>query len=110
MRAAETEGFSFRRYSPSDGGVEGEEYDLTKIPKVVPIGIIYGVEDKLADPVDIRRLISEIGDAVVFDKGLLGYEHIDFTWSKHAARDVYPDVMRLLETNTADRREDTGVH
>ena len=92
VRAAERkeqDGFSFRRYG------DGDEYDLTDIR--VPVSVIYGVEDKLADPVDIRHLIDTLGDAVVFEKGLLGYEHIDFTWSTNAFTDVYPQVVRVLD-------------
>lgn len=113
--AASQVGFSFRKYDYGDvceiGGVRvacnqhvygrlrPPSYDLSSISTRsddVKIAVFYGLEDKLADPVDMRTVISSLGDRVVFEKGLLGYEHIDFTWSTNAAEDVYGDVLRLL--------------
>jgi pimeloyl-ACP methyl ester carboxylesterase len=81
------------------GRLHPPSYDLPAISyrsDDVKIAVLYGLEDKLADPIDIQTLISDLGDRVVFEKGLLGYQHIDFTWSTNAAEDVYGDVLRLL--------------
>jgi pimeloyl-ACP methyl ester carboxylesterase len=80
------------------GRLTPPEYAMSGVPEGLKIGVFYGLEDKLADPVDVKVLLDELDGSVVFEKGLLGYEHIDFTWSKHAYKDVYEEVIHLLST------------
>jgi len=42
-------------------------YDITKIPKNLPIALIYGDKDSLADPVDVEDLIRKL-PPLVFKK------------------------------------------
>ena len=119
VRDAESKAaFSFRKYDygtvcdvgnvrrPCNQRIYGHlappSYDLSRIRarSDVKIGVIYGLEDKLADPIDVKRVIDQLGDRVVFKKALLGFEHIDFTWSVNAARDVYTDVLHLLPASS----------
>ena len=81
------------------GHLQPPSYDLSAISKRsddVKIAVFYGTEDILADPVDVRTVVSSLGDVAVYEKGLVGYTHLDFTWSLSAADEVYQDVLGLL--------------
>jgi hypothetical protein len=63
----------------------------------VPIAIFSGVQDILADPVDIETLREALPPgALVYFQGELSFEHIDFTWGLSSAEKIYPNVLRLL--------------
>ena len=73
-------------------------YDLSGLANV-PIALFSGVQDKLADPVDVQTLREALPKgAVVYDHTELSFQHIDFTWSILAAKRIYPHVLRLLDT------------
>lgn len=72
-------------------------YDLSTIPKTIPIAVFYGVEDKLADPIDVEALLESLPrDSVIFQKYVLGYQHIDFTWAHNADKYVYEDIVHRI--------------
>ena len=61
------------------------------------IAVFYGYQDRLADPIDVDRLIQTLPkESVIFRKGILGYEHIDFTWAHNSYEYVYKDILELL--------------
>jgi len=64
----------------------------------VPIAIFSGVQDILADPVDIEALVESLPpEALVYLQSELSFEHIDFTWGLSSAEKIYPAVVRLLD-------------
>jgi pimeloyl-ACP methyl ester carboxylesterase len=114
-RAEETGEFEFKKFdygevceTPSGsplncnqreyGTPNAPAYPLSSIPKSLPIAVFYGVEDKLADPVDVEKLLESLPEgSVVFRKYVLGYEHIDFTWAHNADEFVYNDILHNLK-------------
>ena len=63
----------------------------------VPLALFTGVQDKLADPVDVESLAEALPPgAVVHSQIELSYEHLDFTWGLSSAERIYPAVLRLL--------------
>ena len=73
------------------------EYDLTELDGP-PIAIFNGLQDKLADSVDIQTLLNVLPeDVLVYHKNIVGYEHIDFTWASNAHSFVYSNILELLD-------------
>ena len=114
-RAEETGMFEFRKFdygevceTPSGSPLNCNQreygtplapaYELSSFPKSIPIAVFYGVEDKLADPIDVEKLLESLPKGtVVFQKYILGYEHIDFTWAHNADEYVYSDIIHIME-------------
>lgn len=64
----------------------------------VPIAIFSGIQDILADPVDVEALVESLPPgALVYFQSELSFEHIDFTWGLSSAEKIYPAVVRLLD-------------
>eukprot|EP00890_Picochlorum_soloecismus_P005702 jgi/Picsp_1/6132/NSC_03486-R1_carboxylic ester hydrolase len=73
------------------------EYDLTQLDGP-PVAIFNGLQDKLADSVDVQALLNVLPeDVLVYHKNIVGYEHIDFTWAGNAHSFVYSHVLELLD-------------
>ncbi|XP_078439168.1 lipase 1 [Wolffia australiana] len=70
------------------------EYDLTAIPKSLPVWVAYGGKDALADPIDVRCMIQSLR-AEPETIYLNSYAHIDFIYGVNARSDVYEDLMRF---------------
>lgn len=78
------------------GSMEPPSFDLSAIAGV-PLALFSGIQDKLADPVDVQSLQEALPEgAVVFRHSERSYEHIDFTWGMSSAERIYPAVLRLL--------------
>jgi len=64
----------------------------------VPIAIFSGVQDIIADPVDIEAFVESLPPgALVYSQSELSFEHIDFTWGLSSSEKIYPAVVRLLD-------------
>ncbi|KAK2077434.1 hypothetical protein QBZ16_004279 [Prototheca wickerhamii] len=63
-----------------------------------PVALIYGEEDKLADPADVARLAAALppGSRRLV-RGVPTFEHLDFVWGTTAKDLVYPHVLRFLK-------------
>ncbi|WKY09332.1 hypothetical protein Q1695_002022 [Nippostrongylus brasiliensis] len=72
------------------------EYDFTKI--TAQTVIYWGDEDWLADPTDITGyLLPRIQGALVQNTMITGYNHLDFTWSIYAAKDIYLEIVQKIK-------------
>lgn len=73
-------------------------YNLSTIVHV-PIALLYGGNDELADPIDVYRLMQALPDeSIVWAQRIPRYAHLDFTWGETAHLQVYPSVLHLLDT------------
>ncbi|KAL6768086.1 LIP1 [Auxenochlorella protothecoides x Auxenochlorella symbiontica] len=55
-------------------------YDLARL-EGVPLAVVWGGEDKLADPLDVRRLLYVLPQASLkLAVGVPTFEHLDFVW------------------------------
>ena len=91
-----------RRGGPMDcnrrmyGSEEPPAFDLSRLTNI-PIAIFSGVQDKLADPVDVEELLETLpSGSVIYSQSEVSFEHIDFTWGLSSAVKIYPPVLRLL--------------
>jgi hypothetical protein len=50
----------------------------------------------LADPADVKILVSLLGNRVVLWSVQPDYTHIDYTWGLRAQSDIYPRVLSLI--------------
>lgn len=53
-------------------------YKLDVIPSTLPLALVYGDKDLLADPMDVRNLIKILSNPPVYAKQLKDYAHLDF--------------------------------
>jgi len=96
------------------GADEPPAYDISAI-KGVPIAVFSGVQDVLADAVDVQTLLEALPPGtVVATQSQATFEHLDFTWGLSAARLVYPEVLELLgkygENATPDSTDRLAAH
>ncbi|XP_024371740.1 triacylglycerol lipase 1 [Physcomitrium patens] len=78
-------------------------YDLTAIPRSLPLWMAYGDNDALADPVDVLRTVKQLRrkpEIVV----LPDYGHLDFIFSINAKGDLYDSMIAFFRSH-ADRCE-----
>ncbi|EDV27058.1 uncharacterized protein TRIADDRAFT_54597 [Trichoplax adhaerens] len=61
----------------------------------VPTAVFSGGHDFLADPTDVKSLLSKIPN-LVFNRTLSDYEHLDFIWGLNSATKVYRETVRLI--------------
>jgi len=72
------------------------QYDLSKIQ--IPVAIFSGGQDALADPQDVKRLVSELPSSSIVYQGFVpDYQHLDFTWGINARSVIYGEVLSLLQ-------------
>jgi lysosomal acid lipase/cholesteryl ester hydrolase len=77
------------------GQLHPPPFDLSSIPKSLPIWMGYGGRDALADVTDVERTVQELRSTP--EMLYVGdYGHIDFVMSVKAKDDVYVDLMRFL--------------
>lgn len=65
----------------------------------VPTSIHYTTVDELADPIDVKNLISQLNSTKclyvqTIDSG--EFNHIDFAWGIHAADIVYSEIIKFF--------------
>lgn len=68
------------------------KFNLSRIPKSLPIWIGYGAKDDLADMLDLEHTLKELQPKpkMLF---LENYGHVDFLLSLTANRDVYDSMI-----------------
>jgi len=75
-------------------------YDLSRV--TVPLMLISGGRDKLADPRDVQLLREALPpNTVAAWHQEPSYEHLDFTWAKNAHRLIYPRLIAFLANRLA---------
>lgn len=73
------------------------EYDLRSIQ--VPITLIYGKNDILADTLDVMRLKDQLPKIMAIFPAKNPYcNHVDFLWSLTVNEDINDPVSKILET------------
>ncbi|KAK4577436.1 hypothetical protein RGQ29_027797 [Quercus rubra] len=76
-------------------------YNLTRIPKDIPLFIGYGGADSLSDVKDVNRLLDNLKDHQK-DKLVLQYRddyaHFDFVMAENAKSVVYDPLLAFLRT------------
>ena len=72
------------------------KYNLGKVS--VPVKLIYGANDLLADPVDVAWLHSQLTcESSVLKVANPKFNHLDFLWGKDADRLVYKHVIEFMQ-------------
>ncbi len=68
--------------------------------------MFWSATDWLADYDDVQWLLEQLpSHQIVWNRDYDRYSHLGFTWSAHAYKDLYPDVVYLIDKHTsADRR------
>ncbi|KAL3698813.1 hypothetical protein R1sor_012889 [Riccia sorocarpa] len=81
-------------------------YDLSKIPKSLPIWMSWGGNDALADPVDVAHTMEELPSKpeLVYVED---YGHIDFILSTRAKADVYDSLVAFFRAQLGNVHADT---
>ena len=80
------------------GTFEPPKFDLSRIPKSLPLWMGYGGNDALADPIDFQHTLEELKSKpeLLF---LENYGHVDFLSSVTANRDVYDSMIRFFRSS-----------
>lgn len=72
-------------------------YNLTNIPRQLPIALFTGGNDYLADPQDVLRLVSTLGpERFVSIIDTPDFNHADFVIGIDSCKVIYPAVVDLL--------------
>lgn len=75
-------------------------YNVTNIRQ--PIYLMYGMNDWLADYIDVKQLAKQIKNLVGIQKVPLdSFNHVDFLFGKDAEKLVYQPVIKILKNFTA---------
>jgi lysosomal acid lipase/cholesteryl ester hydrolase len=79
------------------GQLKPPAFDLSQIPKRLPLWISYGGNDGLADEKDVQRTLKELQckPELLY---LENYGHIDFVLSTSAKEDIYNHMIGFLRT------------
>lgn len=85
----------FGKYSD---GVKSQhkDFDLSKI--TAPISIHYSSFDRLADALDVEKLIPKLKSVVFVQRINELFNHMDFVWGKHTASLVYSKILQIFQT------------
>ncbi|CAL1528652.1 unnamed protein product [Lymnaea stagnalis] len=67
-------------------------YDPKKVK--VPVAILRGGRDWLADPADVTWLLPQLN--VTHDVNICHYEHLDFIWAFDAAKLIYDTILEII--------------
>jgi len=92
----------FQAYDYGSSAQNMKHYNSTTPPVynpsriTIPIALLHGGLDALADPTDVAQLIPLLKN-VVFSVNVPDYAHIDFVWGADAYRIIYPSVLQLLK-------------
>jgi len=64
----------------------------------IPVALYWGGNDWLADPMDVRNLLTVLPkEKVLYNKEIKPWQHLDFIWGLDAARLVYCDIVRHIK-------------
>ncbi|XP_002978910.2 triacylglycerol lipase 1 [Selaginella moellendorffii] len=74
------------------------EYLPSRIPTDIPMMLIHGGKDALADPDDVHRLLGELKQTPEKVLFLPHYAHFDFVLGTSASKDVYEGIVNFLES------------
>mmetsp|Transcript_91962 Transcript_91962/g.297506 ORF Transcript_91962/g.297506 Transcript_91962/m.297506 type:complete len:404 (+) Transcript_91962:72-1283(+) len=95
-----SEVFQMYDYGPTGNMAQ---YNQTEPPQYhlgdlqVPIALLTGGLDYLADPQDVSALIAALPPKVLRKHmNLPDYAHLDFTWAQDAHVFLYPEILQLL--------------
>lgn len=79
------------------GKFKPPKFDLSRIPKSLPLWMAYGGNDALADVTDLQHTLKELPSTpeVVY---LENYGHIDFILSLQAKQDLYDPIIRFFKS------------
>lgn len=82
---------NIRRY----GQFKPPNFDLSRIPKSLPMWMGYGANDDLADLTDFQHTLRELESQPEL-LYLENYGHMDFLMGVTANRDVYDDMIEFF--------------
>jgi pimeloyl-ACP methyl ester carboxylesterase len=89
---------NMKRYGSSDAPL----YDLTKFPPTTDLMIFSGGVDKVADPVDVNRLVADLPSRP-FWQVMESYDHLDFMWGQNAFKDVFAQVVERMNQKWTEK-------
>ncbi|XP_004369964.1 lipase member K [Trichechus manatus latirostris] len=69
-------------------------YNVTKME--VPTAVWNGGQDLVADPKDVQNLLPKISNLIYY-KWIPHYNHVDFYLGKDAPKEIYQDLISLME-------------
>ena len=81
----------------SDGPTQPTPPSYNVSELTVPTALFSGLEDWLADPEDVKHLVSQIQRTVFNHTILDSYEHLDFIWGLNARYDVYDIIIEMTK-------------
>lgn len=74
---------------------EPPEYDLSNV--TVPIFMIYGNNDWLVDPADVKKLFHLLPNVIdIYEVPLSKFNHVDFLWAKDAPKLLYERILTII--------------
>ncbi|KAF2294619.1 hypothetical protein GH714_013782 [Hevea brasiliensis] len=79
------------------GRVKPPAFDLTQIPKSLPLWMGYGGYDALADVTDVKHTLKELQTKPEL-LYLENYGHLDFLMSVHGREDVFNHMIRFFRS------------
>ncbi|CAM6099703.1 unnamed protein product [Calypogeia fissa] len=74
-------------------------YNLSSFPPSLPLMIVQGGQDSLADPSNVQALLTLLGTKVTTLFYIERYAHGDFIVSTTANVDVYPSIMGFVQNH-----------
>jgi len=78
-------------------------YNISNFPTsdILPVALYSGSHDELADPADVKFLISQLPSPPILAVELQNYAHLDFVWDIEAYQQFYPEVLSLIQNASA---------
>jgi len=79
------------------GKFKPPKFDLSRIPKSLPLWMAYGGNDALADITDFQHTLKELQSTpeVIY---LENYGHVDFILSLQAKQDLYDPMISFFKS------------
>lgn len=79
------------------GSIKPPKFDLSRIPKSLPLWMAYGGNDALADISDFQHTLKDLQSTpeVVY---LENYGHVDFILSLQAKQDLYDPIISFFKS------------
>lgn len=85
----------FGKYSVGSRLTRQKDFDVAKI--TAPISIHYAAFDRLADALDVEKLIPKLKSVVYVQRINELFNHMDFVWGKNAASLVYSKIIQVFQ-------------
>ena len=79
------------------GQLKPPEFDLSHIPKSLPLWMAYGGNDALADMTDFQHTLKELQSTPEL-LYLEDYGHLDFILSLNAKEDIYDHMIGFFKS------------